>query len=90
MQSYRTILETATRLALEYLESLDQRPAGVHNDHSALLARLDLPLANEGLAPERVIAELARDAEPGIMGSAGGRFFGWVMGGALPSALAAD
>jgi glutamate/tyrosine decarboxylase-like PLP-dependent enzyme len=37
-----------------------------------------------------VIDELVAGVRGGILGSAGGRFFGWVMGGALPSALAAD
>jgi glutamate/tyrosine decarboxylase-like PLP-dependent enzyme len=55
-----------------------------------LLERLDRPLADDGLAPEQVVAELAHDVEPGIIATAGGRFFGWVIGGAVPSALAAD
>jgi aromatic-L-amino-acid decarboxylase len=42
------------------------------------------------MAPDAVLDELVRDAEPGLLGSAGGRFFGWVMGGALPAALGAD
>jgi glutamate/tyrosine decarboxylase-like PLP-dependent enzyme len=40
--------------------------------------------------PRRVIAELARAVEPGLMATAGGRFFGFVIGGSLPAALAAD
>ncbi|MGA2989198.1 MAG: aminotransferase class V-fold PLP-dependent enzyme [Candidatus Korobacteraceae bacterium] len=47
-------------------------------------------LANEGLPPEQVIAELIADVEGGIVGCSGGRFFGWVVGGSLPAALAAD
>ena len=49
-----------------------------------------MPLADEGVAADRVVEDLARAADPGIIASAGGRFFGWVVGGALPSALAAD
>jgi glutamate/tyrosine decarboxylase-like PLP-dependent enzyme len=88
MHSYRPALETAARLALHYLESLDQRPVAA--ECSGLRERLSLPLSDEGLAAEQVVAELVRDAEPGILASAGGRFFGWVIGGALPSAVAAD
>ncbi len=88
MHSYRPALETAARLALDYLEHLDQRP--VASGDLTLLDRLDRPLADDGLAPEQVIAELAHDAEPGIFGTAGGRFFGWVIGGAVPSAVAAE
>lgn len=37
-----------------------------------------------------VVDELARLAEPGLMAIGSGRFYGWVMGGTLPAALAAD
>jgi glutamate/tyrosine decarboxylase-like PLP-dependent enzyme len=37
-----------------------------------------------------VIADLARDAQPGISGMAAGRWFGFVIGGSVPAALAAD
>jgi len=37
-----------------------------------------------------VIEELARDAEPGLVASGGPRFFGFVIGGAVPAAIAAD
>jgi glutamate/tyrosine decarboxylase-like PLP-dependent enzyme len=88
MDSYRPALESAARFALEYLESLDRRPVAACD--LALLERLDRPLADDGIAPEQVVAELVHDAEPGIIGTAGGRFFGWVIGGAVPSAVAAD
>jgi len=38
----------------------------------------------------RVIDELVADSRGGITGSQGGRFFGWVIGGGLPAAMAAD
>jgi glutamate/tyrosine decarboxylase-like PLP-dependent enzyme len=55
-----------------------------------LRGNLDKPLAAEGIAAEQVIADLIRDSEGGIMSSAGGRFFGWVIGGSVPASLAAD
>jgi glutamate/tyrosine decarboxylase-like PLP-dependent enzyme len=88
MHSYRPALEAASRLALHYLENLDQRRVAAND--CGLRERLSRPLSNEGCRPEQVIAELVRDAEPGIVGSSGARFFGWVVGGGLPSAVAAD
>jgi glutamate/tyrosine decarboxylase-like PLP-dependent enzyme len=90
MNSYRPALESAARIALEYLEGLDQRPIAARMHGASLRDQLNRPLANGGIPPEQVIADLARDADPGLLGSASGRFFAWVIGGALPSGLAAD
>ena len=40
--------------------------------------------------PSTVIEELIAGAEPGVVAMPSGRFFGWVIGGVLPAALAAD
>jgi len=90
MDSYQASLEAATRLALEFLNGLDSRPVAPAMQGAEIRARLDRPLSDHGIDPEQVIAELAADADPGILASTGGRFFAWVIGGALPSALAAD
>lgn len=47
-------------------------------------------MPDRGSPPEHVIDELVALSEGGHMGSAGGRFFAWVIGGSLTSALAAD
>jgi aromatic-L-amino-acid decarboxylase len=75
---------------LQYLESIDGRAIGATVDLARLRARFDRPLPAAGVDPVQVIDELVRDAEGGIVGSTGGRFFGWVIGGSLPAALAAD
>jgi glutamate/tyrosine decarboxylase-like PLP-dependent enzyme len=87
---FRASLETAFDQALEYLEGLNQRPVGARVDAATLRDRLNRGLTEEGVAPERVISELAADVEGGLVGSSGGRFFAWVIGGSLPAALAAD
>jgi glutamate/tyrosine decarboxylase-like PLP-dependent enzyme len=55
-----------------------------------LLAAIRTPLPDAPSSPAVVIDELATAAEPGLMAIPSGKFFGWVMGGTLPAALAAD
>jgi len=88
--SFREPLQLAIEHALDHLENLDTFPVAPTASLEELRRRLTKPLTDDGLPPEQVISELARDVEGGIIGSAGGRFFAWVVGGALPSALAAD
>ena len=83
-------LRTAYEKALAYLEGLDSAPVAASLDSSTLRARLRRPLPRNGLPARGVIEELNCAAEGGLIGSAGGRFFGWVIGGTLPAALAAD
>src|SRR5947209_9378727 len=87
---YRAPLESALQHALAYLENLDRMPVLPPATLDELRRRLGKPLADHGLPAEEVLHELVRDCEGGVLGSTGGRFFGWVIGGALPGALAAD
>lgn len=57
---------------------------------AALRAALGGPLPRSPAAPEQVIAELVAAAEPGLLATAGPRFFGFVIGGSLPAVTAAD
>lgn len=84
------ILARAHRHAIAFLDRIDSRPVAATATPGRLRARLDVPLTAAGTAPERVMDDLVAATEGGHHGSAGGRFFGWVIGGALPSALAAD
>jgi glutamate/tyrosine decarboxylase-like PLP-dependent enzyme len=87
---FRKPLTLALEQALAHLENLDQSPVAASADIPALRARFDTALTAGGTSPEQVIAELVNGVQDGILGSAGGRFFGWVIGGSLPAALAAD
>jgi len=89
-QSFESPLERAHAHALRYLHRLDTGSVAATSELEALRTRLGRPLATEGAPPDRVIDELVADVEGGLIGSAGGRFFGWVEGGALPAPLAAD
>lgn len=86
----RKALEAAQHHALLFLENQDRVSPAATVDVGTLRERLGKPLARAGIPPEQVITELVKDVEGGLLGSAGGRFFGWVIGGSLTAALAAD
>src|SRR5215210_6001867 len=83
-------LGAAVRHAEGFLAGLDDRPVGAAADASAIRAVLGGPLPEGGEDAEAVIESLAAGADAGIVASAGPRHFGFVMGGSLPAALAAD
>jgi glutamate/tyrosine decarboxylase-like PLP-dependent enzyme len=85
-----SVLEVAATHAANYLETLPHRPVASKITLEELRLRLVRPLPETGMAPDKVIDELVRDIDDGILRSSSGRFFGWVIGGALPVALAAD
>lgn len=87
---YRQALDAAHRHALEWLDSVEGRPIRPDTDVDGILRRLDPQLPETGTAPGAVIDELAAAAEPGLMAMGSSRFYGFVIGGAYPAALAAD
>jgi glutamate/tyrosine decarboxylase-like PLP-dependent enzyme len=90
MDSRYDVLDDAARLAREFVDSLPTRPVGAQADIDELRERLARPLTEGGEDPRAVIEDLARDVEPGLIGSPGPRYFGFVIGGSLPVAVAAD
>src|SRR5512143_484894 len=89
-EPYPSVLDRTLKLALEYLDGLNERPVGATATLAELRERLDEPLPLQGREPEKVVERLACDVAGGLTGSAGGRFFAWVIGGSVPAALAAD
>jgi glutamate/tyrosine decarboxylase-like PLP-dependent enzyme len=87
---FRRTLETALGIALSHLENLEGGPVAASVDIHFLRSRLGKLLTDDGVSADQVITELVHDVDGGLLGSAGGRFFGWVIGGSLPAALAAD
>ncbi|MFK4835318.1 pyridoxal phosphate-dependent decarboxylase family protein [Microbacterium sp. ZW T2_14] len=89
-EQYREALEVAHRHALSWLDSLPDRPIRPALDVDGVLARLEPRLPEEGTEPRDVVEELAAASEPGLMAMGSPRFYGFVIGGAYPAALAAD
>jgi glutamate/tyrosine decarboxylase-like PLP-dependent enzyme len=86
----RRLLERAAELGIEYVESVPGRPVAPAATIEELRTALDLPLLDGPTDALEVIESLARDADPGLTQMTGGRYFGFVLGGSLPAALAAD
>lgn len=85
-----SLLDRARDHAFRYLTSLGKRHVGVTSKRDALLASLKMPLSENGEEAGAVLDALVTGAEPGIIGSAGPRYFGFVIGGSLPVSIAAD
>src|SRR4029453_12738858 len=83
-------LERAAELAREFLAGLAERPVGRPIAVETLRQTLGGPLLDGREGPRAVIEALAREADPGLVASAGPRYFGFVTGGALPAAVGAD
>jgi glutamate/tyrosine decarboxylase-like PLP-dependent enzyme len=86
----RDLLRAAADYAADFLESLGDRPIRAEADVEELYEALGGPLPEEGLDDRAVLASLVESVEPGLVGIPSGRYFGFVIGGAVPAALAAD
>jgi len=90
MDERERAMRTAADLAFEFVEGLDERPVGARDDAAAIRERLGDAMPEMGADPAEVLRELAEAVDPGLVGSAGPRYFGFVIGGALPAAAGAD
>jgi glutamate/tyrosine decarboxylase-like PLP-dependent enzyme len=83
-------MRRAAEIGLAYIDSLPERRVGAGTDAATLRSRLAAPLPEQGTDAVAVVEELAEAIEPGLVGSSGPRYFGFVIGGALPAAAAVD
>jgi glutamate/tyrosine decarboxylase-like PLP-dependent enzyme len=84
------LLTDAADRAVRYLEALDERRVSPSPSALEGLGRLAIPLQDQPLDAAEVLAELDALGSPATVASAGGRYFGFVTGGSLPAALAAN
>jgi glutamate/tyrosine decarboxylase-like PLP-dependent enzyme len=89
-RDYRAALDRAHEHALHWLDSVPTRRVAPEVDADELDRRLAGSLPESGADAAAVVDELVALCEPGLMDMPSGRFFGWVIGGTLPAALAAD
>jgi glutamate/tyrosine decarboxylase-like PLP-dependent enzyme len=90
LKSFQAPLAAALQHALHHLSPESDLPVTATADLATLRTNLSLPLDDSGQDATKIIDDLVKAVEGGIIDSAGPRFFGWVIGGSLPAALAAD
>ena len=84
------LLRDAAQRAVRYLRELPDRPVAASPQALARLAELDVPLPDKPMADHDVLALLDEVVGPATTAMAGPRYFGFVIGGTLPAALAAN
>ncbi|HYI65535.1 MAG TPA: pyridoxal-dependent decarboxylase [Candidatus Limnocylindrales bacterium] len=90
MSDTRALLRRTAEMAIDYLEGLPERPVIGDHDVANLRAALVTELPEQGEDGQRVVEELAAIGGRAAVAMAGPRYFGFVIGGSLPSAVAAD
>jgi glutamate/tyrosine decarboxylase-like PLP-dependent enzyme len=90
MSDLRSLLERVAALVARQRTEYDSGPVRPDADIRALRAAFAGAMPERGVDPAQVIDELAVAAAPGLVASPGPRFFGFVIGGSSPAALAAD
>src|SRR4051795_10453955 len=83
------MLDRVHHHAEAFLASLPERPVGPPVEPDVLRARLAVELTDDGVPAEQVIEDLVAGVDPGLVASAGPRYFGFVTGQALPGARGA-
>lgn len=86
----RPLLLSAADRALRYLEELDKRPVFPIAEAIGAMTELAGSLPDGPTDPVDVLERLDRAGSPATVASAGRRYFGFVVGGTMPAALAAN
>jgi glutamate/tyrosine decarboxylase-like PLP-dependent enzyme len=86
----RDLLAATAAHTADWLDTVESRPVAATRSGDDLRAALGGPLPEGPSDPRAVLDALVAGADGGLMAMGSPRFFGWVIGGALPAALAAD
>ena len=86
----RELLENSAQRAISYLEKLEERRVAPAPDAVAHLSVLDEALSEDPMPHDQVLEILDQVCSPATTAMAGPRFFGFVIGGSIPIALAAN
>ena len=89
-EGVRGLLARTAELAADHLDALGERPVAAAASADELRRLLGGPLPDEPGDAHRTVEDLAAGTAGGLVASNGPRYFGFVTGGALPAALAAD
>ncbi|MGH8739786.1 MAG: aspartate aminotransferase family protein, partial [Burkholderiales bacterium] len=84
------LLDSVARRSIAYLQQIDSRSVAPADAALARLAALGGELPLSSCDPDSVLAMLDDIGSPATVVNAAGRYFGFVNGGALPAALAAN
>jgi glutamate/tyrosine decarboxylase-like PLP-dependent enzyme len=87
---WHSLLSSTADTAADYLDGVRDRPVAQPVAMADLVAALGGPLPGGPTPAGDVVRHLVRAADPGLVVTNGGRYFGFVEGGVLPASLAAD
>jgi len=86
----RELLNETAERAIRYIESLPERRVAPSKDAVEALAAFRVPFPAEPISPSSLLKQLDELGSPATMAMPGPRFFGFVIGGALPATVAAN
>lgn len=90
MNSIKNILLNLLENSIDYLTEVDSLPIGVSKSKKELIDKIDSVLPFEGEDFSTSLEKLSSGVKSGLIGNRNPRYFGFVLAGTTPAALAAD